>query len=185
MDARPTRIILGVALMGLFLLASPASAQHGRRPQYTAHSQNFIVFASSPQWAAQVAEVAETCRRDLALHWLGKELPPWSERVPLHVQDAPNLGAGGETRFSLMSQGRVGNWMMSVQGTQQRILDSVLPHEITHTIFATHFSPLGKYVPRWADEGACTTVEHEAEKRKHQHYLHEFLRTGRGLAFNK
>jgi hypothetical protein len=75
--------------------------------------------------------------------------------------------------------------MMSVQGTPERVLDSVLPHEITHTIFATHFAPMGKYVPRWADEGACTTVEHEAEKVKHEHYLKEFLRTGRGLAFNK
>ena len=40
--------------------------------------------------------------------------------------------------------------------TARRILDSVLPHEITHTIFATHF---GQPLPRWADEGACTTVD--------------------------
>ncbi len=75
--------------------------------------------------------------------------------------------------------------MMIVQGTRERILDSVLPHEITHTIFATHFAPMGRYVPRWADEGACTTVEHESEKRKHAHFLQQFLRTGRGLAFNR
>lgn len=78
--------------------------------------------------------------------------------------------------------------MMSVQGTPERIIDSVLPHEISHTIFATHFAAYGlhgKFVPRWADEGACTTVEHEAEKRKHRHYLHEFLKSGRGLAFNR
>lgn len=74
---------------------------------------------------------------------------------------------------------------MSVQGTEERILDSVLPHEITHTIFASHFASLGKYVPRWADEGACTTVEHEDEKSKHRHYLRQFLQTNRGLSFNK
>src|SRR5690606_15267261 len=145
--------------------------QPGRGRQFTAHSQNFIVFASSPQWATQVAEMAELNRRNLAVHWLGAELPPWSERVPIHVQSGPNLGAGGETRFSLLGGNRIGNWMMSVQGTQERILDSVLPHEITHTIFATHFAPLGKYVPRWADEGACTTVEHISEKQQHQKHL--------------
>ena len=180
MDARPFRPGWGVAVVVVLLLAaSPAAAQHGRRPQHVAHSQNFIVFASSPAWAAQVAEAAERQRRELAIHWLGGELPPWSERVPIHVESAPQLGAGGETRFSLLDRGGVGNWMMIVQGTQERILDSVLPHEITHTLFATHFAPLGKYVPRWADEGACTTVEHESEKRKHRHFLQEFLQIGR------
>ena len=61
---------------------------------------------------------------------------------------------------------------MSIQGSRQRILDSVLPHEVTHTIFASHFrQPL----PRWADEGACTTVEHASERAKQEKMLIEFL----------
>ena len=168
----------------LVVSALPAWGQAGRHNKYAAHSTNFVVFASSPEWAAQVAEMAELNRRQLAEHWLGRELPAWSERVPIHVEAAPNLGAGGETRFALLGGNRIGQWMMSVSGTQERILDSVLPHEITHTILATHFAPLGKYVPRWADEGACTTVEHISEKQKHQHHLKLFLQTGRGLAFN-
>lgn len=185
MDARLFRPLLGAALGLVLTFATPATAQPSRGRQFTAHSQNFIVFASSPEWATQVAEMAELNRRNLALHWLGAELPPWTERVPIHVQAGPKLGAGGETRFALIGGNRIGNWMMSVQGTQERILDSVLPHEITHTIFATHFAPLGKYVPRWADEGACTTVEHISEKQQHQKHLLDFLATGRGLAFNK
>jgi hypothetical protein len=56
----------------------------------------------------------------------------------------------------------------------------VLPHEVTHTIFASHFrQPL----PRWADEGACTTVEHPAERARQHRMLIEFLTTGRGIAF--
>ncbi len=183
MEARSTRPTMGLASVLLFALSSGASAQLMMPREHVAQSQNFIIFASSPQWAAKIAQVAEQNRRELAIYWLGKELPPWSQRCPIHVTSHPQLGAGGETRFSLM-QGGVGNWMMSVQGTQERILDSVLPHEITHTIFATHFAPLGKYVPRWADEGACTTVEHSSEKRKHQHFLNRFLRSGRGLSFN-
>jgi hypothetical protein len=166
---------------------NPGSRTSGRPPagqRSVAQSPNFIVFANQPQWAEQVAEVAEQLRRDLAIYWLGRELPAWPQRCPLHVNDAENLGAGGETRFAL-NRGVPGNWMMSVQGTRQRILDSVLPHEITHTLFATHFGATGKYVPRWADEGAATTVENEAEKRKHRHFLQQFLKTGRGLAFNE
>ena len=69
---------------------------------------------------------------------------------------------------------------MNVQGSLERILDSVLPHEITHTIFATHF---GRPLPRWADEGACTTVEHSTERRKQEQLLIQFLTSNRGIAF--
>jgi hypothetical protein len=68
-----------------------------------------------------------------------------------------------------------------VQGSRERVLDSVIPHEVTHTVFATHFrQPL----PRWADEGACTTVEHHSEIRKQENMLIDFLRTRRGIDFN-
>jgi hypothetical protein len=78
--------------------------------------------------------------------------------------------------------GRPSGWTMSIQGSAERILDSVLPHEVTHTVFATHF---GRPLPRWADEGACTTVEHVSERDKQHKLLYEFLTTGRGIAFNK
>ena len=49
-------------------------------------------------------------------------------------------------------------------------------------VFASHFrQPL----PRWADEGGATSVEHASEKNKHRTMLNEFLRTGRGIAFNQ
>jgi hypothetical protein len=100
------------------------------------------------------------------------------------VTAGASLGAGGETQFALYN-GNVGDWKMSVQGTPERILDSVLPHEITHTILASHFAPMNTHVPRWADEGACTTVEHGSEQAKHKKFLVEFLSTGRGLSFNR
>ena len=82
----------------------------------------------------------------------------------------------------MFDRGRPFGWRMSIQGSYQRVMDSVLPHEVTHTIFATHF---GQPLPRWADEGACTTVEHESEKNKQHHNLIRFLQTRRGIPFNK
>ncbi len=185
MEARCVRPrTVGLATVVALVFTAQAFAQFGPQRQHVVNSQNFIVFAANPQFAAEVSRTAEKLRSELAVYWLGKELPAWSQRCPLHVTTSPQLGAGGETRFSLMPGG-VGNWMMSVQGTEQRVLDSVLPHEISHTIFATHFAPFNKYVPRWADEGACTTVEHIDEKSKHVKFLQTFLRTGRGIPFNR
>ncbi len=142
-------------------------------------SDNFIVSAPTTDMARQIGQAAENFRRQLAIDWLGQELRPWAQPCPITAQVGDNLGAGGATSF-LFERGEVFGWRMTIQGSLVRILDSVLPHEVTHTIFATHFrQPL----PRWADEGACTTVEHYSEKAKQQTMLIDFLRTGRGIPF--
>jgi hypothetical protein len=142
-------------------------------------SANFIVETPDPNFARQVAQTAETLRRDLAVEWLGQTMPNWSQPCVMTVQ--PGGGAGGQTTF-VFDRGEVFGWRMSIQGSPQRILDSVLPHEITHMIFASHFR---QPVPRWADEGGATSVEHASEKNKHRQMLDQFLRTGRGIAFSQ
>lgn len=146
-----------------------------------AESQNFIAMAPDAQMAQEVAQRAEAYRDELANHWLGAKLPPWSSKCPIVVM-AGEFAANGETTFTLSNRSII-SWQMRVQGTYERIIDSVLPHEVTHTVLATHFSKLGKTVPRWADEGASTTVEHMAEKTKNDRMLVEFLSTGRGIPF--
>lgn len=144
-------------------------------------TQNFTCNAASREVAVQVCEAAERYRRDLAVEWLGRELPNWGKPCPITVQVGPRLGAGGATSF-VFDQGEVFGWEMSIQGSLERVLDSVLPHEVTHTIFATHFR---RPLPRWADEGGSTTVEHASERNKQQRMLIEFLQTGRGISFSQ
>jgi hypothetical protein len=142
---------------------------------------NFVVETSDPQLCEQIGQTAEKLRREMAISWLGKTMPDWSAPCTMTVQVGPNLGAGGATTF-LFDRGEVYGWRMTIQGSAERILDSVLPHEITHMVFASHFRcPL----PRWADEGGATSVEHISEKQKHNHMLVQFLHTNRGIAFNQ
>ncbi|MCC6126475.1 MAG: hypothetical protein IT426_16065 [Pirellulales bacterium] len=144
-------------------------------------SANYIVETADPRLAQQFAEAAESYRQTLAVSWLGKELPKWSRPCPVKVLVGPNLGAGGATTFTF-DRGEVFGWTMSIQGSRERVLDSVLPHEITHMIFASHFR---RPLPRWADEGGATSVEHYTERNKQRALLDQYLRTGRGIAFNK
>ncbi len=90
-----------------------------------------------------------------------------------------NLAAQGVTTYN---PAPVRDFQMEVIGTPERILDSVLPHEVTHTVLATYF---GRPLPRWADEGICTTVEHVSERSKHEAKLREFLSSRRGIAMNQ
>ena len=141
---------------------------------------NFTVDAPTPRLAKEIGDTAEQWRSQLAQEWLGKKLPNWSRPCPIKARVAPNLGAGGATSF-VFDRGEVFGWRMDIQGSRERILDSVVPHEVTHTIFASHFR---QPIPRWADEGACTTVEHRSEIAKQENMLIEFLQTQRGIPFS-
>jgi hypothetical protein len=157
----------------LLVLAGGEAGAAGHR------TANFVIEAPTESQARKIGEAAEQYRHDLAVEWLGRPLPRWSRPCPIKAQVAPHLGAGGATSF-VFDAGEVFGWTMTIQGSEERILDSVLPHEITHTIFATHFR---RPLPRWADEGACTTVEHPVERARQHRLLIEHLTTGRGIAF--
>ena len=142
---------------------------------------NFVVDAPDESIAKQVGDAAEQYREELAIAWLGKPLPgQWAKPCTVRVK-VGQIGAGGATTFSF-DQGHVFGWTMQVQGSLERILDSVLPHEISHTIFASHFR---RPLPRWADEGAATLVEHESEQRRQQLTLKQVFNTPRRIPLRK
>jgi hypothetical protein len=144
-------------------------------------SANFIVETSDQKLAAQIAQAAEKYRNDMAILWIGQAMPNWSQPCMMTVHVGPHLGAGGATTF-VFDHGEVFGWRMTIQGSAERIFDSVLPHEITHMVFASYFRhPL----PRWADEGAATSVEYVGEKQEHRTRLVQFLRSGHGIPFNQ
>jgi hypothetical protein len=177
MDAPITRVVLRTTLGRFVLLAGLLLVSMGA----SVRTPNFIVETDDPAFAQQMSQAAEQYRRELAKSWLGEAMPNWYQPCVLTVQAAPHLGAGGATTFQFQD-GEVFGWRMSIQGSRERLLDSVLPHEITHMIFASHFrQPL----PRWADEGGATSVECAVERNKYRQMLMTFLQSGRGIAFNR
>ena len=163
-------------LLALLLLAVDVFGRGHR-------TENFIVTAPTQQLAIEIGEAAERYRYELAIEWLGQPLRRWPQPCPISVQEGPQMGAGGATSFMFEGRQPFG-WRMSIQGSRERLLDSVLPHEVTHTIFATHF---GRPLPRWADEGACTTVEHPSERARQDQFLIQFMKSSppRSIAFNQ
>lgn len=168
------RIFLLLTLLAMVLLFGLESAESA-----VYKTPNFVVTTSDGDLARLFAETAEKQRRELAIAWLGAPLRDWSQPCKISVTVNDKLSPGGATTF-VFSNGEVYGWDMNIQGSAQRVVDSVLPHEITHMIFACRFR---QPVPRWADEGAATSVEHLSEKNKYRNMLIEFLQTNRGIAF--
>lgn len=173
MDARSARCAF--ALLTLFF---SAGAVH--------KTPNFVVHAPSERIAVQIGTLAEEFRDELAVEWLGRKLPRWSRPCEIRVKVGEQLGAGGATSFAFdrdhTGQMQVFGWTMQIQGSLERICDSVLPHEVSHTILACHFR---RPLPRWADEGAATLVEHDSEQRRQRRLLEEVLKTGRRIPLRK
>jgi len=158
-----------------FLLATSSNAWAA-----TFRTSNFIVHADSAVFARKVGEAAEQYRKDLAVLWLGKVLPNWSNPCVVTVKTGETLGPGGETVFTYCNN-EVFDWKMTAQGPEARVLDSVLPHEITHTILASY---LKAPAPRWIDEGMATSVEADVERTNYRTMLADYLHSRKGIAFN-
>ena len=80
-------------------------------------------------------------------------------------------GSGGATTFQF-DEGRVRDQSMVLEGSLDLVLSSVVPHEVTHTVWAQAF---GDPVPRWADEGAALLGEDGEEQAKHGQLMQQML----------
>lgn len=159
-------------IFGLFVLALAAPAAFA---DVQIRTQNFLVHAPDRQTAEQFGQMAEVYRKQKAVEWIGREMEPWPQPCPLYVKPTMS-GAGGATSFDYRNGGYV-VLKMEIFGQYERLLNSVLPHEVTHTVFAHHF----RYpVPRWADEGGAVLSEDEQERYKHDQLARQFLNSPGG-----
>ena len=142
---------------------------------------NFVVEAPTPEMAQQVGQYAEHYRKEKAMQWLGQEMPQWPDPCPLRVTITMN-GSGGATSFAF-DHGRILGQDMHIEGSLDRLLASVLPHEVTHTVFAYYYR---QPVPRWADEGGAVLSEDDIERNRHDHLVREILNTpGRAIPLRR
>lgn len=134
---------------------------------------NFVVTADSPAVAKAVAEEAEKWRAALAKHWLEKPLKNWPETCRIEVSTY-NTGGSGWTSYQKLG-GKTVRVGIRMQGPPDRLLEYVLPHELTHAVLA---SALGEAMPRWADEGAAMLSESESQKLRQSLVARQLVETG-------
>jgi hypothetical protein len=164
-NAVPKSLRYVLLLSGLFFLNEMVPLKAA-----TVISPNFQVSGPDQSLAMQVARSAEELRQKISKAWLGKPLPNWPRRCPIQLR-VTGGEAGGVTSFSF-DRGRVTSQEMTLEGSPERILNSALPHEVTHTVFAWHF---GCPMPRWADEGACMLSEDARELARQDGIINQLM----------
>jgi hypothetical protein len=144
-------------------------------------TQNFVVEAPNASFAKQVGDWAEYYRRIKAIEWIGQEMRPWGQPCPVKVTVTMN-GSGGATSFAF-DRGAILSIDMHIEGKPDRLIASVLPHEVTHTVLAYYFRTP---VPRWADEGGSVLSEDEQERHTHEQLVRQILQSpGRAMSLRR
>ena len=157
--------------LALILFAALASMGASYR------TANFVIEAPTPEIAQRAGQYAEYYRKQKAMQWLNQEMPPWPQPCPVKITVTMN-GAGGATTFAY-DRGRVLDQNMHIEGSYERLMNSVLPHEITHTVFAYYFRCPS---PRWSDEGGAVLSEDDVERNRHDMLCQQILNTpGRAI----
>ena len=166
-------------------LPSAPPAIDALKPNAAAYrSANFVVYAPTPTQARVIANEAEHHRLILAKRWLGKELPkgnnPCVIHFPAEVHSSSTEFTFGispptvdKATFKYLDSAR-----MKLAGPFERMLESELPHEVTHTVIAGHF---GRALPRWADEGIAILSEPASELASHDVGVRKVLNEGKAF----
>jgi len=156
--------------VGVTLPVQAEDAPPKEEPASAFHGKNFSVHAATPEIARSVEIAAERYRKEKALEWLGKELPPWPERCSIQVEITAG-DSSGATTFQFEDD-KVAHQNMLLKGSLDRILAAELPHEITHVVLANYF---GRPLPRWADEGAAILSSDDLQRKKTERFLRQIL----------
>jgi RNA polymerase sigma factor (sigma-70 family) len=173
---QPYRVPVGDGLR----IDVPPLGPKARAEGHTYKTANFVVTAPTETMARVMAHDAEHHRKELAEKWLRAELPAWSKPCTLHYTSA--IGAtNGATTFTFGRKAgapTLETAEMELRGEFLKVLETALPHEVTHTVLASH---LKRPIPRWADEGIALQAESPQSHADHDAKARELLNAGRGI----
>lgn len=173
MPGLPARLL--AAPVFLLFAALPTSLPGGHH-----RSDNFDVLTPSeptPSAGQALAELvaarAESYRREIAVEWLGDELPEGVGRTTINVEFS-----GDESGYTWAID-HPDRTMHTVylKTTAARAAGEILKHEIAHVVLATRF-PHPKRLPTWIEEGIASRYDDPQRTKKREGILDFYSRTG-------
>ncbi|NQV24168.1 MAG: hypothetical protein HQ518_07345 [Rhodopirellula sp.] len=132
---------------------------------------NFEILASTADIAEAVGSQAEQSRTAIAKIWQDADLKPWGRPCTIDVRTGQGRPAGATTiRYLPQSASAL---RIEVSGPLDEVIESVLPHEVTHAVLASIF---GRPLPRWIDEGLAILSEGQNAQQRQRLLLRDMLK---------
>lgn len=130
-------------------------------------NENFNVLASTPELMRWALVRCNELRREIALEWLGEELPPGAGYAHLHIEVCQDRDCGQTMPMDPKSGRKTLFWVTC----PAEHLEGTLAHEMVHVVFAHQF-PEG--MPIWANEGIASRYDDPGRKRIRQELMRHY-----------
>jgi hypothetical protein len=146
-----------------------------------AFSENFIVSTpdsvsrtTDQELAKQVLHRAEAFRREIALQWLGAELPKGAGQTSISVV----LSASEDSGLT-WAKDRPDRTLHSVylRTSTENAVACTLHHEIVHVVLAT-FAPYPNRLPSWLEEGIASRYDDDTRRAAREQMRRTWVRSG-------
>lgn len=144
------------------------------------HNENFTVFTpaqasqqEADAFAATLLEKAERYRKEIALEWLGEELPPSIGQTIVNVSFSDRREHG--LTWAKDNPERKFHTLYLV-ATPTGEVDSLLAHEMVHVVLATRY-PHPDRLPAWLEEGIACRYDDASRKATRKQITNWFVRT--------
>lgn len=132
-----------------------------------AFNENFSVLVeanpsqeAAQQIAEQVLERADRLRKQIALEWLGAELPRSEGRAAITIHYQPGRESALTWAKDHTNRTLHDVYLRTKPGRVQQAIDEMLPHEIAHVVLATRYPE----IPAWINEGIASQYDDEGRK---------------------
>jgi hypothetical protein len=156
-----------LALMSFVLMIPSLSHAAG-----WAHDENFVVLAPDQGTAEFVLARANEYRKQVAVEWLGEELPPSVGQTVVHVEYSTTEDSALTWPIDSPRRTMHKLWLTTAP---DKAGGKVLHHEITHVVLNTQFPGS---LPAWSDEGAASMKDDEERKAVGERILAWYVKSG-------
>lgn len=129
-------------------LASPGTVVPACTVELTTH---FEVHAPTEFQAASLAADCEKYRREIALSWLGGELPPWPQRAKVYFR--PRSGIPRGLAWPAHPERGYRDHRVWLSGDWQEVRREIVAHEMAHLVLAE------EQLAPWWEEGIASLYD--------------------------
>jgi hypothetical protein len=136
------------------------------------HDENFVVLAPDQASAAMVLAKANEYRKQLALEWVGEELPPSIGQTMIHVEYSKSEDSALTWPIDSRQRTMHKLWLTT---TPDKVTGKALYHEMTHIVLNTRFP---ERLPAWADEGAASMKDDDDRRATRERILAWYAKSG-------
>jgi hypothetical protein len=145
------------------------------------HSSNFIVFTppvpsqeTADVFAKAVLDRAEQLRKQIAIEWLGQELPPSVGQVKINV----SYSSEPDSALTWVKDHPDRKFhALFIETGPGQLPDALLAHEMVHCVLATRYSHPHR-LPAWLEEGIASQYDDAQRQQIRQRLLGWFVSTG-------